>query len=173
MKSLHCFTIGIAALCLLANAWGQEDPGKTPEAMVRVTVYFATNDDPSAAGPRSTAAPVAIVESLQRKPSLRFDHYRIMGEDTQPLFRSYENWAEPLKPSDEIMVRFEAQAEPTPKRAVLDLELWLSRKKIIKTNVRLEPDRSLWILGPRWRGGQMIISVALANPTEPANTSTR
>jgi hypothetical protein len=61
-----------------------------------------------------------------------------------------------------VMVRFEAQGKPTKKTAILDLELWLGRKKIVKTDARLEGHRPLLVLGPEWRGGRLIISVALA-----------
>jgi hypothetical protein len=50
---------------------------------------------------------------------------------------------------------------------VLDLELWLSRKKIIKADARLEADRPLYLLGPEWRGGRLIIAVALAPGAKP------
>jgi hypothetical protein len=106
---------------------------------------------------------------LHREKRLRFKHYRLLGGDTQPLLRSYESWAEPLKPSDEVMVRFEAQGRPTRHTALLDLELWLGRKKILKADARLEGDRPLFVLGPEWRGGRLIIAVALAQAAKTAS----
>jgi hypothetical protein len=106
---------------------------------------------------------------LASEERLRFKHYRLLGQDTQPLLRSYESWAEPLKPSDEVMVRFEAQGRPTKQSAVLDLELWLSRKKILKADARLAGDKPLFVLGPEWRGGRLIIAVALANGGKPVS----
>ncbi len=46
---------------------------------------------------------------LRKEERLRFKHYRLLGQDTQALLRSYESWAQPLKPSDEVLVRFEAK----------------------------------------------------------------
>jgi hypothetical protein len=68
-----------------------------------------------------------------------------------------------------VLVRFEAQGRPTKKSAVLDLELWLGRKKIVKTDARLEGDRPLFVLGPEWRGGRLIIAVALASEPKPGS----
>jgi hypothetical protein len=85
------------------------------------------------------------------------------------LLRSYENWAQPLKPSDEVLVRFEARSRPSADATRLDLELWLSRKKILKTDALLEGDRPLYVLGPVWRGGRLIISVALAPQEKPGS----
>jgi hypothetical protein len=108
------------------------------------------------------AVPEEIGERLRREERLRFKSYRVLGTDVQPLLRSYESWAQPLKPSNEVMIRFEAQGRPTSKTAILDLELWLARKKIVKTDARLEGNRPLYVLGPQWRGGRLIIAVALA-----------
>jgi hypothetical protein len=44
----------------------------------------------------------------------------------------------------------------------LDLEFWLSRKKVLKTDLVLEGDRPLYVLGPIWRSGRLIIAVSLA-----------
>jgi hypothetical protein len=154
----------IGLLCLLGPVTGsaQEDPGRARIGAVTVTVYHATNGDPEAAGKRAKSVTGEVAERLGREERLRFKHYSRLGEETQPLLRSYENWAQPLRPSDEILVRFEAQGVPTKHTAMLDLELWLARKKIIKSVARLEGDRPLFVLGPEWRGGRLIIAVALA-----------
>ena len=85
-----------------------------------------------------------------------------MGAEEQSIFRSYENWAQPLRPSDEIMVRFETRNRPDNQSVSLDLELWLANKKALKTDATLTTGRPLFIMGPKWRGGTLIISVALA-----------
>ena len=154
---------GFLATALAGAALALEDAGKEKLGLVRVTVYHATNGDPKAAGEKALPVAADVVERLKREERLRFKHYRMLGRDTQPLLRSYESWAEPLKPSDEVMVRFEAQGMPCKKSAVLDLELWLGRKKIVKTDTRLEGDKPLFMLGPEWRGGRLIIAVALAS----------
>ena len=161
--------IACLALVLPVIACGQEDPGKAKIGWVCVTVYHATDGDPNAAGGKSVAVPEETANRLRKEERLRFKSYRLLGQDTQALLRSYESWAEPLKPSDEIMVRFEAQGRPTKHTAILDLELWLGRKKTVKTDARLEGDRPLFVLGPEWRGGRLIIAVALAQKQEPGS----
>ncbi|HVJ46200.1 MAG TPA: hypothetical protein VM511_07435 [Luteolibacter sp.] len=144
-------------------AAAQDDPGKAVVGKVKVTVYYATNGDPAAAGPRFKEIPKEIESSLRDSARLDFKSYRLLGEDVQPLFRSYENWAQPLKPSDEVLVRFEAKSRPSEESMKLDLELWFSRKKILKTDASLERGKPLHVLGPEWRGGRLILSVALAS----------
>jgi len=141
------------------------DPGKDVIGMVTVTVYHATNGDAGAAGQRAKAASEQVVKRLTGEQKLKFAHYRELGKDTKPLFRSYENWAQPLPPSDEILLRFEAQSKLTKQQQRrLDIELWLSRKKILKTDAAMEAGKPLLVLGPEWRGGRLIISAELAPP---------
>jgi hypothetical protein len=104
---------------------------------------------------------------LQSENRLEFAHYREIGGDSKPLYRSYENWAQPLGASDEILVRFEAQSRPSKSAARLGLEFWLARKKILKTDAEVSAERPLYVLGPAWRGGRLIISVALAPVAKP------
>lgn len=139
-----------------------EDPGRRVMGKVAVKVYYATDGDPARAG--SSARPVSQEQEkrFRAEEKLRFSHYRLLGTDLQPLLQSYESWAQPLKPSHEILVRFEAQGHPTPAGTVLDLELWLGRKKTLKSVAKLEGGRPLFVLGPKWREGRLLISVALA-----------
>lgn len=164
MRAAHrvIFCIPFLWLILLATAPAQDDPGKAKLGQVSVTVYYATNGDPAAAGTKATQVSSKTESLLRSQPQLDFKNYRALGKDTQAVLRSYESWAQPLKPSDEILIRFEARSLPTAKMMQLDLELWLSRKKILKTDARLEGNRPLFILGPEWRGGRLIITVALA-----------
>jgi hypothetical protein len=167
---------------VLAGASGvsvaAEDPGKAKIGWVEVAVYHASNTAPKKAPdkgkgkktpkPVLKAVPEDIIERMRGVTELKFKHYTLLGRDIQPLLRSYESWAHPLKPSDEVLVRFEAQGRPTRKTAILDLELWLARRKTIKMDVRLEGTRPLCVLGPEYRGGRLIIAVALASKPKSA-----
>lgn len=148
-------------------AFSQDDPGRTPIGGVSVTVYFATDGNPKVAGKKTVKVSQSTETRLRSEERLRFKDYRLLGQDVQPLMRSYESWAQPLKPSDEVLVRFEARSRPTRQATGLDLELWLSRKKVLKMDALLEGDRPLFMLGPEWRGGRLIIGVALAPQKNP------
>lgn len=163
--------------CILASLFvlmagflpAQEDPGRAQIARVNVKVFHGTDGDPKVAGERAKPIPEETSSRFRKEEKLRFKNYRLLGQDTQPLLRSYESWAQPLKPSEEVMVRFEAQGRPSKDHAILDLELWLSRKKTMKADARLEGDKPLIMLGPEWRGGRLIIAVALAREEKPAS----
>lgn len=143
-----------------------EDPGQAKVAMLKVAVYFASDEDPAKTCPKALPVSEETAKRIASDERLVFKHYRLLGEETQPLLRSYESWAQPLKPSDEVLVRLEAQGPSTADNVVLDIELWLARKKILKADARLERDKSLFMLGPEWRGGHLIIAVSLAPPVQ-------
>lgn len=163
--SSHLFT-GLCFTATLALSAGkmlaQEDSGRTKIGKLEVTVYFATDGDPEVAGEKAAEISEETITRLQSEEQLKFTHYRALGADTQVIFRSYENWAQPLKPSDEILIRFENRSQPMDDKISLDLELWLARKKILKTDTSLSPGVPLFVLGPHWRGGRLIIATALA-----------
>ncbi len=154
---------------LAGTAGAQTDPGKDVMGTVTVIVYHATNGDGAAAGERAKPVSEEVAQRLGREEKLKFAKYLEVGRDTKPLFRSYENWAQPLPPSDEILLRFEAQSKLSKESMRLDVELWLSRKKILKTDAAMEPGKPMLVLGPEWRGGRLIISVELApgRPKKP------
>ncbi len=156
----------VASCC---TALSQDDPGRTPIGGVSVTVYYATDGDPQVAGKKTVKVSQSVEKRLRGEERLRFKNYRLLGQDVQPLMRSYESWAQPLRPSDEVLVRFEARSRPTQLATGLDLELWLSRKKVLKMDALLEGDRPLFMLGPEWRGGRLIIGVALAPKKNPGS----
>ena len=162
MMKRRGFLLSLAAVLLATPSQAVEDPGRAVIGRLLVSVYHATDGDPKVAGERAKKVPDDVAERLRKEDKLRFKNYRLLGEDTEPLFRSYENWAQPLKPSDEVLVRFEAQGHATRKSAPVDLELWIRRQKIIKTDAKLEGSTPLYVLGPEWRGGRLIIAVALA-----------
>ncbi|MGA0900712.1 MAG: hypothetical protein ACO3SO_09930 [Luteolibacter sp.] len=151
----------IGTLALIPTARAQQDPGKQVVGKIKVEVYHATDGDPKVAGKHALEVDKNLAERLKREKQTCFKHYCLLGSDTKELYRSYENWAEPVKPSDEIMVRFEAQSAPSSDSATLDLELWLGRKKIVKTDINLSIGKPLWVRGPTWRQGHLIISVSL------------
>lgn len=158
----------LLAWVFLSMVVSAADPGRDEIAAVEVRVYHGTDGDPSVAGEKAVEVSEETARWLSAKESLKFEHYRLLGTDSQPLFRSYENWAQPIAGSDEILCRFEVSGRPSKDSLRIDLELWLSRKKILKSGVALTEGKPVVVLGPAWRGGRMIVSVELAPPEDKA-----
>lgn len=147
---------------MLPTSLSAADPGRESIATVKVRVYHATDGDPSVAGEKAVKVSDETQKWLASKESLKFEHYRLLGSDAKPLYRSYENWAQPIEGSDEILCRFEVASRLSNDSVRIDLELWLSRKKILKSGVALMTGKPVVVLGPEWRGGRMIVAVELA-----------
>lgn len=146
----------------------ESDTGKEAIGKVRATVYFGSNTAPAGLGKNAKAVPEAEQKRLRGIQSMRFKHYRKLGHDTQSVLRSYENWLTPLKPSEEIMLSFESNGRSENGGLRLDLELWQHKRKVMKSDPVLYKGRPLLILGPRWRGGRLIIAVELLQITNPS-----
>jgi hypothetical protein len=161
MKFYHNHLYSIVVLSFFMTFMANADRGKDMIGDVKVEVIYATNENLLSPDNSGKEVEPAMRERLRKEPRLNFKHYIKAGSDDKPLYRSYENWAQPLVPSDEVLLRFEAQARPSKEVTRLDIELWLSHKKILKTGAALSENKPLFILGPEWRSGKMILVIPL------------
>ena len=148
-----------------------EDTGKEQIGKVKASLYIGFNGDISKLGSKAKGLKPpkqSTIKLLQAVDKLRFDHYLNLGEDVQSVFRSYENWLSPLKPSEEILLSYDSQGRLDNGGLRLDLELWQHHHKVMKTNPVLLKNKPLFILGPKWRGGTLIIAVELLELTDKA-----
>jgi hypothetical protein len=158
-----CRLLLLAALLLAASrpAIGQgDDPGAEEIGRVRAEVFYGSDGDLKALGARGEPLAAAEANRLRASKELRFASYRKLGEDRKPVWRAFENWAMPMHPSEEIMVSFEPKGlEQDGLR--LDLKLWLRKREVLTALPLLQKGKKLYILGPGWRGGRLIIAVEL------------
>ena len=153
--------LGIWWLCLVgaAMAQAQDDPGRAPVGQLETRLIFATDGKPDRAGAQAREVDEATIAALKKTPQLGFSAYRLVGQDKQEILRGYENWATLVKPSKDILLRFQPRARPGKDKIQLDLEYWQNRRKIMATDPVLTVGKPLYILGPRWRGGRLILQV--------------
>lgn len=158
--------IWIACLLGMAAALRADDPGKEVVGTLDFRVLYGTDGDPAVAGERAKEVEEGTRAALVANEVLAFRHYRELGRDRKPVFRSYENWVEPVAGREEILCRFEVQERLAEDRLRLDLELWLSHRKVLKAAAVLAGGKPLLVRGPEWRGGRLIFAVELAAPEE-------
>lgn len=155
-------SISLNFLLLLATpAIMAEDSGKEKVGSLCATLYIGTDEDVVKLGKKVSMLDSATEKRLRSIEKMRFKHYRKLGSDIQPVFRSYENWLAPLKPSEEILLSYESRGRSNDGGMRLDLELWQHKRKVMKTDPVLQKGSPLFILGPKWRGGTLIIAVEL------------
>ena len=144
--------------CLTFPSLARADRGRESMGTLSVRLIHATNTSPSKNG---VALDDTIIQRLRKDAQLQFQHYRHLGQDRQTLYRSYENWLQPIRDSKDILLRFEPLGTPSANQSRLDIELWLSQKKTLKTNATITHERPLFILGPAWREGRLILMITL------------
>ncbi|MFC5049156.1 hypothetical protein ACFPK9_00790 [Rubritalea spongiae] len=154
------FLILFSVFGLLQFCWAN-DLGKESIGRMEVHVYYATNGDPGLAGSKAKKVEAEVVEQLSSLRDKKYTSYLLLGSDRQPVFRSYENWLAPLKPSEELLISFEPRGAAQGEMLKLDLELWQSKKKIMKAGPTLQKGKPLYIFGPKWRDGRLILSIQL------------
>jgi hypothetical protein len=145
---------------LLPELRGQ-DPGMQTIGTFSVKLIFATNGDPTAGGAFTKEVSEEEAERLHAITKLDFKEYRLMGVDTPDILKGYENWATPLRPSKEILVSFQPIKRSGDDQVQMVLEYWQSKRKIFSVNPTLTLGKTLYLMGPAWRGGRLVMAVKI------------
>jgi len=149
------------------SAQAGSDKGQQVVGKVKATLYIGTNGERTQLGVELAEVEEAMARRLRHIKPMNFRHYGKLGSDIQPVFRSYENWLTPLKPSEEILLSYESRGFTADGGLRLDLEFWQQRRKVMKSDPVLHLEKPLLILGPKWRGGTLIIAVELVEKSPP------
>lgn len=160
---LHILVYTLIGGMSILSAQTNENPdsGRDSVGKLKVSLIFGTNGDVTLAGKDLKQPSSAQLSALESLKSIKFSHYRLLGEDLQPILRSYENWSNPMKDSKEILLSFQPRGKPVEDHLKMDLEFWQSHEKIMKSGPTLKKGKPLFIQGPAWRGGYIIIAVEL------------
>lgn len=150
-------------LSALVGRMGAQDPGMEPIATLSVSLIFATNDDPELAGDFVKKLSNSELKHLHSISQLDFKEYRFMGNDSPEVLKGYENWATPLRPSKEILVSFQPIKRSGDDKIQMVLEYWQSKRKIFSVNPNLLEGKTLYLLGPEWRKGRLVLAVTIEN----------
>ncbi len=152
----------LGVLLFGAAARGQ-DPGKDEIGTVKTELIFGTDGELEALGPKAKELRGAELERLRKSKNIpKFKLFARLGSDTQPILRGYKNWAAPLAGSKAIMVTFQPQGVVGNKLR-MDLELWQKKEMVMRADPTLDRGERVYILGPKWRGGRLIIRVQLVS----------
>ncbi len=165
-QAFHTFSILLFAMIssvsnLIAQTGDNPDAGRDSVGELKVSLIFGTNGDVSLAGKDLKQPSDSQLEALSSLKTIKFSHYRLLGEDQQPILRSYENWANPMRDSKEILLSFQPRGKAVDDHLAMDLEFWQSHEKIMKSGPTLKKGKPLFIQGPAWRGGYIVIAVEL------------
>jgi hypothetical protein len=156
-----------AFVYFLAPIVSAKDPGMEAIGSMSVQLLFATDGDPTVAGSLAEDVSALEVQKLKGIKELNFKEYRVLGTDTPDILKGYESWATPLRPSKEILVSFQPTKRTEDGKVQMVLEYWQSKRKIFSTNPLLSKGKTLYLLGPEWRKGRLILAVRIESLKKP------
>lgn len=156
----------ITFLIILTDLLHAEDPGKEAIGTLSVELIYATNTSLEKIGSHGKKLSSEDEKKIRSIKKLRFEKYLSMGTETPKILRGYECWATPLRPSKEMLISFEPLSREGDNKLQMVLEYWQSKRKLFRTNPTLVKDKPLYLLGPKLRGGRVILKLKLLELTE-------
>lgn len=162
MKTLRTFLLLSLALLEVAGA---QDPGKEVIGQIRTEVLFGTNGPVTSLGDGVTVVSAAEKTRLQKVPKLEpYRNFVKLGSVEQHILKGYKSWAQPIRNSQALMLTFQAQASIKESRKLrLDVEYWQKSKMALRWDRVFEVGKRVYLVGPKWRDGNLIITVELVN----------
>tara|TARA_B100000925_G_scaffold255372_1_gene208700 strand:+ start:2545 stop:3036 length:492 start_codon:yes stop_codon:yes gene_type:complete len=156
--------LALIHLALMAVA-GAQDPGKEVIGKVRTEVLFGTNGSPESL--RDGVVPLREEEVAKLKKVAKLEPYKTfvrLGSVEQDILKGYKSWAQPINGSQALMLTFQPQASIKESRKLrLDVEYWQKSKMTLRWDRVFEVGKRVYLIGPRWRDGNLIVTVELIN----------
>ena len=171
MTALHLLLI----LSLFAVAWLPAQTSPEPVAAqagearntrpatdgkVWGALVYATDSAEKLTGVKSV--PPAFLPDLTTrlgKVFSQWSHFEIVGQHTQDVFREYESW---VVPTADLFLKVDSKGPDAGGGVNLHLQFWRQEQVLLKTDALLRPKSPLFISGPKWREGQLLFVLILA-----------
>ena len=150
---------------VLPEVAGAQDPGKEVIGQVRTEVLFGTNGSVSSLGEHVVAISASEITWLQKVAKLEsYRKFVKLGSVEQNILKGYKSWAQPIRNSDALMVTFQPQASiKESSKLRLDVEYWQKSKMALRWDRVFEVGKRVYLVGPKWRDGNLIITVELVS----------
>ena len=163
MKMLR--TVLPALVTLFAAVAQAQDPGKEVIGKVRTELLFGTNGSLASLGSGVTGLSPAEKTRLRKVDKLgSMENFVKLGSVEQDILKGYKSWAQPIRNSEALMVTFQAQAAIKESRRLrLDVEYWQKSKMALRWDRVFEVGKRVYLVGPKWRDGNLIITVELVS----------
>jgi hypothetical protein len=162
VKTLRTFLVLSLALLEVAGA---QDPGKEVIGQVRTEVLFGTSGPVTSLGDGVIVVSAAEKTRLQKVSKLEpYRNFVKLGSVEQHILKGYKSWAQPIRNSQALMLTFQPQASIKESRKLrLDVEYWQKSKMALRWDRVFEVGKRVYLVGPKWRDGNLIITVELVS----------
>jgi len=116
-------------------------------------LIFAVNDASKLTG-SAEKAPEHQKDLSQRLAKVfPYQHFEILGQHLQDVFREYESWVVPTR---DLFLKVDSKGTAADGGLNLHLQVWRQQQVLVKTDAVLHARSPLFIGGPKWRDGQLI-----------------
>jgi hypothetical protein len=159
----------LSIVCLLlvcAGVSAQENSAPKPPTAVKPAtegkvwgaLIFAT--DNAAQLSNSQEKPPASLPKLNERLAkvFSFQHFEILGQHQQDIFREYESW---VVPSRDLFLKIDSKGPAENGGVNLHLQVWREQQVLVKSDAVLRYGSPLFIGGPKWKGGRLIFVLSL------------
>ncbi len=132
-----------------------EDPAGRPgkEPRIWAGLVYGSKSKPESPQP-------AVLRDLagRMEAAFGFPHFELLGQHTQIVYRQYDAW---VVPSHELFLKIDSKGPAKGGGHNLSIQLWQQKKVLVKGDAVLKPGSPLFIGGPNWRNGRLILAVML------------
>jgi hypothetical protein len=163
-KLISWFAVLWVAVMHSLSAQTDESKNQTTNeimAQLRVTIFLGTHEATYSHNCNLKEVSSEELSRLNNQQHFNFKYYKKLGEDTQPIYKNKENHAKPLCYCEEIMIQFEPISPWHNQQINIDLELWIHKQKVLKAITPMKREHCVFLQGPKWRKGTIIIEVSV------------
>jgi hypothetical protein len=155
--------LSLLAFCLLAGltcaaAGAANSSPQAPGRRIWSGVVLATN------GAHPGEAPEHLRKYASKlKNIFGYNQYELIGESSARMDDPNERW---LVPSKDFSLSVQNHNEPGGRHAPTKIALFQGKHRLAEFDANLSSERPLFIRGPFYAGGQLVIVVHMAEPSE-------
>ena len=159
MPLLSLLAFGLLAwLSCAAVAGAADSPSPPPAPRIWSGVVLATN------GPHPGQAPERLRKYAGKlKNIFGYNQYELIGESSARMDDPNERW---LVPSKDFSLSVRNQAVPGSRHPPTKISLFQGKHRLAEFETNLSAERPLFIRGPFYAGGQLVIVVHVRDPSE-------
>ncbi len=160
---MRVFLSALMAVVLVPLGAGAKEPARAAADATIWSGIFLGSEKATAAGKAPDGAQAkSVVEKMAKIKGLQFAHYRLLGEQIQPLLKEYDSW---LVPSRGLFFKLDSRGPAEGGGLRVAVQLWRDKEVLLKTDVVLQGTRPVLVRGPAMgKEGVLLLALRLAAP---------
>ena len=155
MITTQLFSLLMVMTVLISTA--DAEPEMETDARVWSGLYYAGKDD-ATKGDVPAGRAAELVERMKKVEGLEFPSYRLIGAVTEDVLKEYESW---VLPSEVFLIKLDSLGRDDDGTLRATLNVWQRKSVLLKASLKLRKGRPIFIRGPQWGEGYIVIALLL------------